>query len=241
MRRAIFPLLVVAAAAALPPLFQTRDPLPGLPSIMLWSWEHADDLRFVDPRVAGVAFLERSVWLSSEGAFSKPRLSQLRYPPDAALMPVVRLEFANRGLPDPDAAAREAALALRIEGLKALQIDFDALESQRDWFAAFLTRLREKMPPGLPLSITSLVSWCREDWVRGLPVDDALPMLFRMGPGVEQPRGPFAAELCRHGSGVALDELPARIEYSRRIFFFQSGRWTKQAYDVALAQARRWR
>jgi len=35
----------------------------------------------------------------------------------------------------------------------------------------------------MPLSITALASWCAGDpWITGLPIDEAVPMLFRLGP-----------------------------------------------------------
>ena len=72
-----------------------------------------------------------------------------------------------------DATADDATVA-------ALQVDFDARQSQREWYAGVLRRVRAQMPPQMPLSITALASWCSYDgyWLRTLPVDEAVPMLF---------------------------------------------------------------
>ncbi|MGB0036522.1 MAG: hypothetical protein WBP79_13720, partial [Candidatus Acidiferrales bacterium] len=35
-----------------------------LPRVMLWAWERSEDLRGIDPREAGVAFLARTVFLT---------------------------------------------------------------------------------------------------------------------------------------------------------------------------------
>ena len=61
------------------------------------------------------------------------------------------------------------------------------------------------------LTITALESWCdRDHWIGGLPVADATPMLFRMGPGERIPED-FAIGLCRSSLGVSTDEVPARV------------------------------
>jgi hypothetical protein len=200
------------------------------------------DLRFVPPDRAGIAFLARTVWLRGGGAHSRPRLQPLRYSPEAALMAVVRFESRESGLPPISDAVRETLPAARIEGVRALQIDFDARASQREWYRAFLGELRTSMPRGVPLTITALESWCEEGrWISRLPVADATPMLFRLGSGeVASPPG-FPAALCSSSVGVSTDELPGRIPPARRIFVFHPGSWTRDAYDVAVAQAARWR
>ena len=80
-----------------------------------------------------------------------------------------------------EAAADDAADGAAVA---ALQVDFDARQSQREWYAGVLRRVRAQMPAHMPLSITALASWCSYDgeWMRALPVDEAVPMLFRMEP-----------------------------------------------------------
>src|SRR5579859_2401880 len=75
------------------------DPLPALPRVMLWAWERPEDLRFIKPGAAGIAFLARTVWLNGDNVAARPRLQPLRYTPGTPLVPVVRLESAGRGLP----------------------------------------------------------------------------------------------------------------------------------------------
>jgi hypothetical protein len=231
----------------LAPLFALRmawpsDPLPQFPRLVLWAWETPQDLRFVPLDRAGIAFLARTVWLGGSGAHSRPRLQPLRYSPGAALMAVVRMESPETGLAPVSDAVRETVPAARIEGVRALQVDFDARESQREWYRAFLVELRAAMPRGVPLTITALESWCEEGrWVRGLPVADATPMLFRLGPGEIANPSSFPVSLCSSSVGVSTDELPVRIPSVSRIYFFHPGPWTREAYDAAAAQAARWR
>jgi hypothetical protein len=227
--------------AFVPRAFKPKDRLPGFPSVMLWSWEHSDDLRFIDPRSTGLAFLAGSIWLSSGRAEWRPRLAAVQYPPGTSLMAVVRFESpVDAGLPDRAEVIQQLRRASQLTRVRALQIDFDARESQRIWYAALLQELRAALPPSMPVVITALVSWCdRDDWIRDLPAADASPMMFRMGTGVQAPPD-FLAPLCQGSVGVSTDELPVRIPAGRRIFFFHPGHWTPATYEAVMSQAKRW-
>jgi hypothetical protein len=222
-------------------LISPSDPIPLFPKLILWAWESPQDLRFLKPGSAGIAFLERTVWLDGKNVRSRPRLQPLRFTPGVELMAVVRLESAGHSLPMRGDVVREIMPAVKIAGVHALQIDFDARRSERVWYAALLRELREAIPAALPLTITALESWCEEDgWIRGLPVADATPMLFRMGPEDRRSPTDFPARVCRSSIGVSTDELPARVPLGRRVYFFHPGPWTKQAYEAAMAQFWRW-
>ena len=239
----LWPLIVCGAAA---PLFLLRfggisDPLPSLPRIMLWAWESPQDLRFVRPGQAGIAFLARTVWFDDHRGRSRPRLAPLRFTPGTDLMAVVRLESAGRGLPPRADVVRETMWATKTPGIRALQIDFDARESEQEWFAGYLRDLRRELPKDLPLTITALEYWCEhERWIGSLPVADATPMLFQMGPEDRRLPERFPASVCRSSVGVSMDELPVRVPKARRLYFFHAGPWTREAYDAAVAQAWRW-
>ena len=97
------------------------------------------------------------------------------------------------------------------------------------------------MAPGTPISITALASWCvGDDWLGDLPIDEAVPMLFRMGP-VNQPylhlaqsRGDARPE-CRGALGVSIDEPRSVDAVRRRIYIFNPRPWTA----LTIADARR--
>lgn len=234
--------IIAIGFVTLPRALRSRDPLAVFPPVVLWSWEHPDDLRFVNPKVAGVAFLAKTLWLSRDGVVSRPRLSKLQYSPGTALMAVVRFESAGDGLPESSTVVPEVVRTAGLSGIRALQIDFDARESERAWYAAFLRALRDALPASLPLTMTALVSWCDEDdWIARLPVEDACPMWFRMGTRPAPAPHAFDAGLCRASVGVSTDELPARIPSHQRLFIFHPSAWTIQSYEAAIAQARRWR
>ena len=65
----------------------------------------------------------------------------------------------------------------------------------------------------MPLTITALASWCDgDDWIDGLPVADASPMLFRMGRGdyvrpVADPAGSGSHDANRAFLGELLSEV----------------------------------
>jgi hypothetical protein len=167
-------------------------------------------------------------------------LQPLRYHPGAVLIAVVRVESA--GAPLPDAAATAAAIepAARLAGVRALQVDFDARESERDFYREVLVKLRQRMPPAMPLSMTALASWCESDrWLAGLPVVEAVPMLFRMGvnEGLKGDRDP----LCRSSVGVSTDELPAAPPHGRRVYVFNPHAWSSDELRAAVREVSRWR
>ena len=212
----------------------------NLPSVMLWAWERPEDLSSLDPRKAGVAFLAQTIEIRSPsgtglGVSARPRLNSLRVPPGTKLMAVVRIETPNdlwhRGdqlrpsstaeAPPYTVAQRERAAAViaqsaRLPDVVAVQIDFDAARSERGFYSALLTDVRRRLPARMPLSVTALASWCIGDpWLDDLPagtIDEAVPMLFRMGPDTHrvaallQSGDDFRSQVCRGSLGVSTDE-----------------------------------
>jgi hypothetical protein len=218
-----------------------------LPARMLWAWERPTDLSSL-PADAGVAYLAGTVRLSGDVVAATPRLQPLVVAPAAVVVAVVRIESAGRQPAAPSAAlaertAREvAALVDRAPRVSGVQIDFDAGVTDRALYADVLARLRRRLPPAWSLSITALASWCLGDpWIRNLPIDDAVPMLFRMGVGAAGVRerlaagADFALGACRSSVGVSLDE-PLTVPVGRRVYVFSPSGWN--ARTIAEATAR---
>jgi hypothetical protein len=234
-------------AALIPLLLHTAcvrraDPLPGLPRVFVWAWERPEDLRWLDARSVGVAFLARTVCPREDGVAVRPRMQPLRIPPNTVLMAVVRVESGGRGagagVPRTACAIADAA---SLPGVRALQVDFDAAGSERAFYRALLQDLRRRLPPGMPLSITALASWCESDgWISGLPVAEAVPMLFRMGPDHYSPGSDFRGDLCRSSVGISTDELPARIPSGRRVYVFDPRAWSPDHLHAVLRKAAQW-
>ena len=126
----------------------------------------------------------------------------------------------------------------------ALQIDFDATSRERPFYGALLAQLRRLMPADWPLSITALASWCLGDpWIRDVPVDEAIPMLFRMGADGGAVRSrldagqDFSLAVCRASLGVSLDEPAGRLPSDRRRYVFNPTTWNERAVAQALRLA----
>ncbi|HEV7842531.1 MAG TPA: hypothetical protein VGO69_02490, partial [Pyrinomonadaceae bacterium] len=140
------------------------------------------------------------------------------------------------------AALTEAATAPNVS---ALQIDFDATQSERQFYKSLLQDLRPRLPQAMPLSITALVSWCIYDnWLDDLPVDEAVPMLFRMG--VDEQRiksylnegGAFRSPLCRLSNGVSTDEHLKLVSPGARTYIFHTQAWTETSVRRAIERSR---
>ena len=204
------------------------------PHVMLWAWEVPEDLTTLDPHTAGIAFLSREL-LVTDRVQVRPRRQPLRVAPNAWLIAVVRIETAPHFLPPltlEHQAAAEILAALEAPNVRSLQIDFDATASQRAFYTAVLREVRQHLPPGIPLSITALTSWCGADsWLHALPVDEAVPMFFRMGgPAATRATSPrsnsLLEPLCTGSVGVSTDEAWPAIAPSQRVYIFNPHPWT---------------
>ena len=222
-----------------------------LPRVTVWAWERREDLSAVDSANTAVAALDRTIYVegsiegSVEGSVegddvvrSVSQKNALLLPASAGLVriAVVRVEM-RPGIAMTESSANtvaaSAAEAARVHGVAALQVDFDATKSQRDWYRMMLERLRTKMPAEMPLSITALASWCSYDrWMSELPVDEAVPMMFRMEPD----RAPVAGSeremeirepLCMGSIGVSTREPWPQWISGRRVYLFPDGGWRR--------------
>ncbi len=121
-----------------------------------------------------------------------------------------------------------------LPGIASIQIDFDARQSEREFYRQLISDVRRKLPANLTLSITALTSWCTgDDWLTDLPIEDAVPMLFRMGPDRQQVLArvqngqAFASAPCRNSYGIATDEPVLHLDATKRLYVFNPKPWTK--------------
>jgi hypothetical protein len=251
--------------------------MAALPNLFFWAWERPEDFRFLEPKNAGVAFLAKTIYVPAPDENTlkdaggvlvvRPRLQPLRVAPGVPLVGVVRIETrAGR-----QSAAHAAFTPLqnqrlvdevvdlqKLQNIRAIQIDFDATFSERASYATLLEDLRRSLPASLPLSITALASWCIGDpWLEQLPpgtIDEAVPMLFRMGPDTANVReflhsgNEFRVPACRTSLGLSTDEpfsqgllngtfsgVPADW-HDKRIYVFAPGSWTQPAAEAVLKE-----
>jgi hypothetical protein len=231
------PLLVLAVAAGLlAGCASTHD--RDLPEVMLWAWERPEDLRFIDPARVGVAFLVATLEIGQSVEVA-PRRQSLRVPDRTRLMGVVRLQTTPGG-PSADRHHLEEVLAhilffVQDQQLSALQIDFDARVSERSFYRDLLEALRVRLPQDCFLSMTALASWCISDtWIVDLPVDEAVPMMFRMGPEASSAVAhfmhtkSFRVALANRSLGMSTDEPWFVPPQGRRLYLFSPDPWTSE-------------
>jgi hypothetical protein len=211
-----------------------------MPQTVLWAWEEPEDLRAADPAKVGVAYLARTLLLGDSRITTLPRHQPLEVPEGMAVMAVVRIQ-TQLGFRDSPALRQQTAGALaevsRHPGLRALQVDFDATRSERVFYAGVLHALRPQMPSAMPLSITALASWCaadptsgpQQDWLARLPIDEAVPMFFRLGghgrPYDDKSWIPIRQPLCRASIGLSTDESWPEINSAARVYLFAPRPW----------------
>jgi hypothetical protein len=228
--------------------YLTNDPLAGFPRMFLWAWERPEDLSFLDPRKAGVAVLAKTLILSKTGIAIHPRMQPIELPPGVTTIAVVRIETKSDTISEQTRKEAVRQITdLTSSSSVGIQLDFDARASERDLYRKLLSDVRRQMPSGKKLSITALASWCiYDDWISDLPVDESVPMLFRMGIGEAEVKrylangGDFRAARTRFSIGISLDELPAKKLGSRRIYIFNPKPWTPSSVEEALRYAREW-
>jgi hypothetical protein len=213
--------------------------LSALPPTILWAWERPERLDFIDPQKVGVAFLSQTLYLRGEKVVARPRMQSLNVPAGATLIAVTRIESDRSAPPSLSheqmiwAVARVAEQA-RLPQVAAVQVDFDATRSERNFYHDLLLALRRELPDSTGLSITALVSWCKGDnWLNDLPLDEAVPMLFRMGLERRQILSQlqsgvrFNSSLCSSSSGISTDEPLEYVPPTQHLYVFNPQPWTQ--------------
>lgn len=214
----------------------------GLPPKILWAWERDEDLRFLDPENFGVAFLAQTLTLQQDDVQFRPRRQPLEVPPGIYLIAVTRIETRKETSKRPSLSAEQqkkivklVKKTLELPNVSAVQIDFDAVSSERTFYRGLINELRTALPENTPLTITALASWCVGDnWFNDFPVDEAVPMAFEMGADEDRIRDFLMKEndwrepLCRGSYGLSVDEpLGVKFKPDRRFYYFKSNAWEK--------------
>ena len=203
-----------------------------LPARTLWVWERRENLADVDPRTTAIATLDETVVLG-RGVTVLPRHRPVIYPAGIKRTSVIRIEA-----PGDITSGLERAIVADIvrrvtldPNIAAVQIDFDARRSQRAFYSRLLHDLRRELPGALPLSITALASWCSyDDWIGGLPVDEAVPMFFRMEPDRRfappgLPQFKVREPLCAGSAGISTREVNSAPLAGKRLYIFPDRGW----------------
>ncbi len=226
-----------------------------LPATILWAWERPEKLDFIDTEKVGVAFLARTIYLRGDRVVSRPRLQPLTLSPRTQVIAVARIESEHPSdhSKQPSffpAEIKETAAAISelgtLPNVVMVQVDFDATSSERAFYRELLIELRAKLPLTTLLSITALASWCKGDnWLEDLPVDEAVPMLFRMG--VERKQflsqlaagDGFSSAPCQGSAGVSIDEPLAELPHVQRLYVFNPRVWSAESLNQTMETYKR--
>ena len=218
-----------------------------IPRVILWAWERPEDLEFLNPQKFGIAFLAQTLTIKGGDVLFNPRHQPLKVPPGAKLIAVTRIE-SQKITRQPSELNDEVHTklverirkTLELNNVSGIQVDFDVAPTERTFYRRLLEKLRQELPDNVPLSMTALASFCVGDrWVSDLSVDEAVPMVFRMGTDSDPIKnlltsgGDFRVDLCRRSYGVALDEpLKTNFAKQRRVYVFNARSWTPADLSV---------
>jgi hypothetical protein len=224
---------------------------PVRPAPVLWAWERPEDLRFAGPDVT-IAVLAGSLTLSGDAVLAAPRRQPALLLPDQQRVAVIHVEIDRHKPLAWTAAQRQAAAAAALAyagdlSAHEVQLDFEVRESERQVLLDLAGDLRAGLGSDQRLSMTALASWCdTERWIEAAPVDEIVPMLFRMGPGGVALKqrlaegGDFHDRRCRQAIGIATDTPPAGLPAGRRLYVFNPRRWNAADYATLIQETARW-
>lgn len=240
-------MVVVITTVGCDPPRQVNSRLDSeMPKKIIWAWERPEDLRFLDPKEYGVAFLAQTIFLEKDNVSPKPRRQPLEISPGTYLIAVTRIETNKNGGERPafDQAMIDKTVSLirstlDLPDVKGIQIDFDAVVSEREFYRQVMLKLRQSQGEHadggvrVPLTMTALASWCTGDaWFNDFPVDEAVPMVFQMGADDEKIKAflrngnDWRDPLCRGSYGISRDDaVNEGIKPGRRTYFFSNEAW----------------
>ncbi len=221
------------------------------PRLTVWAWERPEDLRFL-PTDVDIAVQSGFIVLAGDTMTSRSRRFPLFANPQQVTTSVVHLQIDHRKPLDwtPQLRARTAAAVVQLArsvDVRQVQIDFEVRASEHQILRDVVTHVRAALSPSTLLSMTALASWCaHESWFDDLPVNEVVPMLFRMGPGGAQIRsdfavgGDFPSAKCRTALAVSADAPIVHAPADRRHYLFSPRSWTKGDFERVVRQISSW-
>ncbi len=207
-------------------------------TLVLWSWQRADDLSFVDKGVV-VAPLVASIFVDKNGVSVQPRTNVLKLAKKTQIIPVIRLEIP------PHIHVNDVHIDTIVHRINsfivscksdAIQIDFDAAKSQRLLYEKLLTKLHVSLP-NIKISITALASWCVGDtWIDKLPITHAVPMLYNLGAHADDFKKYFTdkkkwkAAKCQCHIGFEESDIFTKPPRGWHVYVFNNKAWSVRSY-----------
>jgi len=232
------------------------DRLAHLPMKVLWAWKRAEDLTSMDSREFAVAYLAKHIFIDGENIKWQSRNQPLKLPANTQLIVTIRIDVIRRDKPAYSAKqieeiARQIKLASQVPHTVQIQIDFDALASERQFYIDLLKSVRKTLPDNMPISITALASWCLYDnWIRELNVDETVPMMFSLGGERDKimryfrQNHDFIEPRAKRSLGLSLEDtrvnelmipIVQRRKIPCRVYVFTRTAWTEEKIQSARA------
>uniref|UniRef100_UPI004039A97A hypothetical protein n=1 Tax=Variovorax sp. BK018 TaxID=3450241 RepID=UPI004039A97A len=211
-----------------------------------WIWPDSNGPRGVSGATAPyreAAVMAESLVLRADRVERGGRRQPLLLPAGVRLIPVIHVETATDA-PDELAPVHRDAIIAAVNrqatattaGAELLQLDFEAPARQRETYRALVVAIREALPAGTRLSVTALAHWCTQgDWLDKLPVDEIVPMLYRLGPHADEwrrrftQRDPALARRCQGPAlGFATNDPPSQqlLSLATRPYWFDESSWS---------------
>ena len=220
---------------------------------IVWAWERPEELRFLDAKEFGVAFLAQTLFLGKDRVDRVARRQPLEVNDGTYMIAVTRIQSKSDAFTRSKTAVSAALMqetldlikrTLELPNVKGIQIDFDAAVSEREFYRSLMAELSESdaftrskggTAEAVTLTMTSLASWCTGDaWFNDFPVAEAVPMVFVMGADSEKIRNylrngnDWQEPLCKGSYGISVDEQPLQgLQHGRRIWYFKNSSWNK--------------
>lgn len=219
--------------------------------LVLWAWERREDLRFAPETEVAVqaGFIE----LTGDHVVSRARSFPLHARAADVTTSVVHIQIEHRrpliwSERNRVLLARKVLELARPGRYRRVQIDFEVRSSERQILLDLLHDVRAGLPPGVLLSMTALASWCdTETWLAAAPVDEIVPMLFRMGDDARALKarlargGDFGEARCRTAYAISTDAPLARAPAGRRVYLFSPKSWTAGEFAAVKGRVASWR
>lgn len=220
------------------------------PKITIWSWDYPQDLTFVRPQTADIAYYAGTAYLRGANVFFRPRTKELKVADGVHVYPVLRIESDGRARPDTALYEQIVPLVSELQSrhkADKIQIDFDARQSERPFYSELLKNLSKSLGHKAKLEITALASWCtvgcgENNWLDqcisgDLRCEPPVLMLFSMGPGSDAVLPKLnRSKISSIGLSVAehrTNRLVRKLGYLKaagRIFVFNPRPWTEESW-----------
>jgi|LakMenEpi03Aug12_release.lakeMendotaPanAssembly.Ray.scaffolds.fasta_scaffold278032_2 hypothetical protein len=250
------------------------------PAVNIWAWERDEDLSFIDPVKVTVSYFAGMIYVRGASIEFRPRTQKLKLPTGTQTVPVFRIETLrigsrsdsasadalDRGDRDPrtadpgtaDPGAADYVVKTIVERLKDLppsnmvQIDFDALQDERSFYHAVLSKLRHQLPATTKISITALGSWLLGDkWLQDGDADEVVAMLFSIGPDRTNILNRLQRQKLDSGTnanltlGISANETSTnRVLFGahlqnqfNKLYIFNSRPWTRDRFNAITKEA----